>query len=415
MNILMYSHDTYGLGHIRRSMALARNIRDAGEHNVLIITGSPIAGRFDFPQGIDFIRVPGMIKQTNDLYVPHSIKVEPAMALGIRQDIILATVRRFKPALFLVDKAPLGLKREVVPSLEWLRRERPETRVVLGLRDIMDSAESTVAEWREKRIYEALDKLYSEIWVYGSRDIYDPVREYEIPDNIAAKMHFTGYIPRQIPRAQHRPRIRRSMSVAPDDTFVLVTAGGGGDGRKVVDTYLTMLETLPHPKLKSMIVTGPMLAEDAYDELATRARRLKVRICKFYRKMEKAILAADCVVSMGGYNTMCEIICAARPALIIPRSKPRTEQIMRSRIFARRGMLEYIPWETVNRVEMREKLLTILENPARYIQCMHDFPMTAFEVINERVCQCKPENAGVVSCGSDPMWMPDYFQDAPAV
>ena len=58
MNILMYSHDTYGLGHIRRSMALARNIRDAGEHNVVIITGSPIAGRFDFPQGIDFIRVP---------------------------------------------------------------------------------------------------------------------------------------------------------------------------------------------------------------------------------------------------------------------------------------------------------------------------------------------------------------------
>ena len=385
MNILMYSHDTYGLGHIRRSMALARNIRDAGEHNVVIITGSPIAGRFDFPQGIDFIRVPGMIKQNNDLYVPHSIKVEPAMALGIRQDIILATARRFEPALFLVDKAPLGLRREVVPTLEWLRRERPETRVVLGLRDIMDSAASTVAEWREKRIYEALDKLYSEIWVYGSRDIYDPVREYEIPDNIAAKMHFTGYIPRQIPRAQHRPRIRRSMSVAPDDTFVLVTAGGGGDGRKVVDTYLTMLETLPHPKLKSMIVTGPMLAEDAYDELAARARRLKVRICKFYRKMEKAILAADCVVSMGGYNTMCEIVGAARPSLIIPRSVPREEQIIRARLFAARGLLEFIPWETVEPAPMLECILKLLRDAPAYEAALASFPMTAFDTIKSRI------------------------------
>ncbi len=385
MNILMYSHDTYGLGHIRRSMALARNIRDAGEHNVVIITGSPIAGRFDFPQGIDFIRVPGMIKQNNDLYVPHSIKVEPAMALGIRQDIILATARRFEPALFLVDKAPLGLKREVVPTLEWLRRERPETRVVLGLRDIMDSAASTVAEWREKRIYEALDKLYSEIWVYGSRDIYDPVREYEIPDNIAAKMHFTGYIPRQIPRAQHRPRIRRSMSVAPDDTFVLVTAGGGGDGRKVVDTYLTMLETLPHPKLKSMIVTGPMLAEDAYDELAARARRLKVRICKFYRKMEKAILAADCVVSMGGYNTMCEIVGAARPSLIIPRSVPREEQIIRARLFAARGLLEFIPWETVEPAPMLECIQKLLRDAPAYEAALASFPMTAFDTIKSRI------------------------------
>ena len=385
MNILMYSHDTYGLGHIRRSMALARNIRDAGEHNVVIITGSPIAGRFDFPQGIDFIRVPGMIKQNNDLYVPHSIKVEPAMALGIRQDIILATARRFEPALFLVDKAPLGLRREVVPTLEWLRRERPETRVVLGLRDIMDSAASTVAEWREKRIYEVLDKLYSEIWVYGSRDIYDPVREYEIPDNIAAKMHFTGYIPRQIPRAQHRPRIRRSMSVAPDDTFVLVTAGGGGDGRKVVDTYLTMLETLPHPKLKSMIVTGPMLAEDAYDELAARARRLKVRICKFYRKMEKAILAADCVVSMGGYNTMCEIVGAARPSLIIPRSVPREEQIIRARLFAARGLLEFIPWETVEPAPMLECILKLLRDGPVYEAALASFPMTAFDTIKSRI------------------------------
>jgi predicted glycosyltransferase len=380
----MYSHDTYGLGHIRRSMALAQNILTE-EHNILILTGSPIVGRFDFPHGIDFVRIPGMIKQNNDLYVPHSIKVDPEMALTIRQNIILATAQAFKPSLFLVDKAPLGLKREVVPTLRWLREHCPQTHVVLGLRDIMDSPKSTITEWRKKNIYEALDTLYSEIWVYGSRDIYDPVQEYDIPAHIALKMHFTGYIPRQIPRFQHRPRLRRDMNIAPGEKFVLVTAGGGGDGYKVVDTYLTMLETLPHPPFKSMIVTGPMLAENLYDQLAARARKLKVRICKFYRKMEKAILSADCVVSMGGYNTMCEIVCAARPSLIIPRSVPREEQLIRARLFAERGLLEFIPWETVQPAPMLERIEKLLHEPGPYEAALANFPMTAFEVINQRI------------------------------
>ena len=384
MNILMYSHDTYGLGHIRRSMALAQNILNE-EHNIIILTGSPIVGRFDFPHGIDFVRIPGMIKQNNDLYVPHSIKVEPEMALAIRQNIILATAQAFRPSLFLVDKAPLGLKREVVPTLRWLREHCPETQVVLGLRDIMDSSVSTITEWRAKNIYAALDTLYTEIWVYGSRDIYDSIREYEIPDHVAAKMHFTGYIPRQIPRMRHRPRIRRGMGIAPDEKFVLVTTGGGGDGYKVVDTYLTMLETLPRQPFKSMIVTGPMLAEDLYDQFAARARKLKVRICKFYRKMEKAILAADCVVSMGGYNTMCEIVCAARPSLIVPRSTPREEQLIRARIFAEKGLLEYIPWETVEAGPMRDRIETLLADTATYEEALQAFPMTAFDVINSRI------------------------------
>lgn len=384
MNILMYSHDTYGLGHIRRTLALAKSILQ-DQHNIIIITGSPLVGRFDIPHGIDFVRIPGMIKHNNELYLPHSIKVEPALALAIRSDIILATAKAFQPGLFLVDKAPLGLKNEIVPTLRWLHDNSPQTRLVLGLRDIMDSPESTIKEWREKKIYEALEKLYSEIWVYGSRDIYDPVEEYAMPQALAERVHFTGYIPRQIPLVRNRPRLRRTMGIRPEEKFVLVTTGGGGDGYKVLDTYLTMLESLPQQKFRSMLVTGPLLAEDLYDQLAARAHKLKVRIVKFYRKMEKAILAADCVVSMGGYNTMCEIICAGRPSLVIPRSTPREEQLIRARLFAARDLLEFIPWEKVAAPEMAQKLSLLLENSARYEEPLGQFPMTAFEVINSRI------------------------------
>jgi hypothetical protein len=133
-NILMYSHDTHGLGHIRRNMAIANHLRDA-DTNVLILTGSPIAGRFQFPQQADFVRIPGMIKKTNDDYQSLSIRIEQEKALAVRTNIILATARTFQPNLFIADKEPLGLIREVLPTLEWFKESSPSTVTILGLRD----------------------------------------------------------------------------------------------------------------------------------------------------------------------------------------------------------------------------------------------------------------------------------------
>ena len=151
-NILMYSHDTYGLGHIRRAMAIASNLRDP-HINILILTGSPIAGRFAFPDQIDFVRIPGMIKSTNEQYLPLSIKIDPEHALNIRKNIITATAKAFRPHLFIVDKEPLGLKKEILPTLQWFRRSLPSTRTILGLRDIMDESSVIKSDWKEKRVY----------------------------------------------------------------------------------------------------------------------------------------------------------------------------------------------------------------------------------------------------------------------
>lgn len=104
IRILMYSHDTYGLGHIRRSLAIAKSIRSVPA-SVLIVTGSPLVGRFVIPEGIDFVRIPGMIKVTNEEYTPLSMKLPSSYVISIREDIILATAKSFRPHFFIVDKA----------------------------------------------------------------------------------------------------------------------------------------------------------------------------------------------------------------------------------------------------------------------------------------------------------------------
>jgi predicted glycosyltransferase len=390
-NILMYSHDTYGLGHIRRTMAIASHLLGP-RINILILTGSPIVGRFTFPDRIDFVRIPGMIKKTNDEYLPLSIKINARHVLDIRKNIITATAKAFQPHLFIVDKEPLGLKKEVLPTLRWLRRCRPDTRSILGLRDIMDDAVTVKKDWKRKRVYEHLEMLYSEIWIYGNREFYDPIAEYDISESVSQKMHFTGYIPRKIPSKDAVRTVKKELGLKDGEKLVVVTTGGGGDGFRVMDTYLGMLESFSHtPPFKSVLITGPFMPKQSRRDVFKRARRMGVRTYHFYRQMEKIFAAADIVVSMGGYNTLCEILGQGTISLVIPRETPRQEQIIRARAFHRQGLVDYIPWADYAPDILRDKILHLLENPEPYREAISRFKFTGIETMQRRLVnfRCK--------------------------
>jgi predicted glycosyltransferase len=391
-NIIMYSHDTYGLGHIRRTMAIASQLRSPNT-NVLILTGSPIVGRFAFPDQVDFVRIPGMIKKTNEEYLPLSIKINTGHALDIRKKIIIATVKAFQPHLFIVDKEPLGLKKEILPTLKWLRKCCPNTRTVLGLRDIMDDAETVKDNWKKKGIYQALDTYYSEIWTYGIRDYYDPVKEYGIPENISRKIRFTGYIPREVKSRKDTMRERKRHRIRQKDKLVVVTIGGGGDGYPVMNAYLSMLEhqgvDVPY---RSILITGPFMPKDQRKEIFKRSRKLKVKVFHFYRQMEKILAAADLVISMGGYNTVCELMSQKTVSLLIPRDTPRLEQTLRAKCFTQRNLMDYIPWNQVSPEVLHEKIDYLLKKPEEYRDAMSKFTMTGFDIMRERIQVFRTQN-----------------------
>jgi len=383
-NILMYSHDTYGLGHIRRTMAIAQHLRGRGV-NVLILTGSPLVGRFDFPDGIDFVRIPGMIKKTNEEYQPLSIRLSARQALNIRRNIIIATAKSFQPHLFIVDKAPMGLKREVLPTLKWLKRRMPQSRTILGLRDIMDDAESTRREWREKGIYDVLDQYYSEIWVYGNQKYYDPITEYAVPDQVSSKMVFTGYIPRNVPRRGKMAEMREEERLTQKERLVLVTTGGGGDGYPLMDAYLSMLENMVNPPFRSILVSGPFMPRDMREEVHKRAHKVKARFHHFHRNMEALMGLADVVVSMGGYNTTCEILSLGKPSLVVPREEPRLEQRIRAEVFKSHGLIDFLPWPELSPDALAEKVTALIANPGACCPGISEFHFTGLEVISSRL------------------------------
>ena len=390
-NILMYSHDTYGLGHIRRTMAIAAQLRKS-DINILILTGSPIAGRFTFPRQVDFVRIPGMIKHSNEEYQPLSIKIDARQALRIRKNIITATAQTFRPDIFIVDKEPLGLKKEVLPTLEWLKRHRPQSCSILGLRDVMDHRSVVRKDWKKKGVYKILDRLYDEIWVYGNRDLYDAVDEYAVEDAVRRKVVFTGYIPRKVPGKKDVARLKKRIVSQAAPKLVLVTTGGGGDGYAVMDNYMRMLESEPRADgFTSVLVSGPFMPKDLRLQISARARRLGIKFHQFYRQMEKLIAAADVVVSMGGYNTVCEILTQQTVALLIPRESPRREQLIRAQAMAAQGLLDFIPWHELTPENLGRQLFKLLAAPEPFRQAMAQFPLAGLATMQRRLTRLRAE------------------------
>jgi len=337
--ILIYSHDSFGLGHLRRCRAIAHSLVEADPAvSVLILSGSPIIGSFDFRSRVDFVRVPGVIKLRNGEYVSLNLHIDIDDTLAMRSSIIRHTADIFDPDLLIVDKEPLGLRGEVRDTLDLLQRRG--TALILGLRDVMDDPEALESEWERKHAVPALSEYYDEIWVYGLSQICDPLVGLSVPQSVRRRMAYTGYLRRGAVELQVAPEVQGIIG----SDFLLVTPGGGGDGERLIDLVLSAYEydgAIPFPAL---LVFGPFMLPEQRAAFADRASRLNnVRAITFNARLESLMARAAGVVAMGGYNTFCEILSFDKRALIVPRTAPRLEQFIRAQRAAGLGLLTMLP------------------------------------------------------------------------
>jgi len=336
--ILIYSHDTFGLGHLRRCRTLAHALVDRFKQlSVLILSGSPIIGSFDFRARVDFVRVPGVVKLRNGEYTPLNLHLDIGETLLLRASIIKHTAEIFAPDVFIVDKEPVGLRGEVLETLKMLKRRG--TRLVLGLRDVMDEPRVLEPEWQRKKVLPALRDLYDEIWVYGLPQICDPLEGIDIPQRVRRKMVYTGYLHREVPTHGAPPRL-------PDicqKPYVLVTTGGGGDGDGLIEWVLRAYEHDPLLPYPALLVLGPFMQAERQREFMERAAKLKrVDTITFHGQLETLVSRAVGVVAMGGYNTFCEVLSLDKRALIVPRTEPRLEQHIRASRAAELGLVSIL-------------------------------------------------------------------------
>ncbi|MGF1552654.1 MAG: glycosyltransferase family protein [Paracoccaceae bacterium] len=334
LRALLYSHDTFGLGHLRRSRtvatALVEGLPDA---SALIVTGSPIAGRFDFPPRVDHVRLPGVVKQADGRYTASSLTLDIDAMARLRGAVIEAAAAEFAPDLVIVDKEPWGFRHELAPSLARLKAQG--ARLVLGLRDVLDEEDALAREWERKGALEAIERLYDEIWVYGDAEVHRPLAGLGLSARMEARTVYAGYLRRESPDWPAAPE-----GEEPEAPYVLVTTGGGGDGAALVDWVIRAYEADARLAPLAYVVYGPFLAAHHRAEFDARVTALGGRVVAigFTSRLERLMERAAGVVAMGGYNTFCEILSADRPAVIVPRTRPRREQLIRALAAERLGL-----------------------------------------------------------------------------
>jgi predicted glycosyltransferase len=155
---------------------------------------------------------------------------------------------------------------------------------------------------------------------------------------------------------------------------------------------MKMAESGPLP-FRTVMVSGPFVPKPRQDELADRARRSGIAFKTFHNKPEKLMANADVVVSMGGYNTICEVLSQRKVTLVIPRDTHRMEQLIRARMLQREGLADFIEWDRMSPSLMLGRILALLENPAPWKQAMENFALTGLETIKQRLAAFRQETA----------------------
>lgn len=342
LRVALYSHDTMGIGHVRRNLLIGRTLAEPpGGATILLIAGAQQASVFSIPAGLDCLTLPALRKEEDGHYEPRSLDISLEELTLLRATSIGAALAAFDPDVLIVDKVPRGARNELDLTLSRLRAHG-RTRCILGLREILDDPSTVRREWLMAGNDRVIRDCYDAVWVYGDPVVYDPVREYRFSPEVAAKVRYTGYLDR-------RERLRLSGA---DDTdrlavlnlppgeLVLCAVGGGQDGACLAEAFSEVI--LP-PRTNAVLVTGPFMPLEVQRRLRLRAAgNPRMRVLEFVAEPELLLSRADRVVAMGGYNTISEILSYEKRALIVPRVSPRREQLIRAERLRELGLVEML-------------------------------------------------------------------------
>jgi predicted glycosyltransferase len=393
--LLFYSHDTYGLGHLRRTLAVAHSLRSRRDFSQLIATGSPLAHRFRLPVGADYVKLPSVAKVGRDEYEPRHLAMPFRAISDLRRDLLVSVARHFRPRLLVVDNVPGGLKGELIPTLHYLKSI--SCRLVLGLRDIVDEPELVRRAWAEDGSHELLEELYDRILVYGEREIFDLPTEYGFSAEAAAKTRFVGYLGRAR-GVRTREQVRASLGVG-SGRLALVMAGGGEDGYELLRTAIGAVELQRHgSSFEWLLLGGPMLPEDHRRQLLARVRGRSVVYRDFVDDVASYLQAADVVVSMGGYNSVCELLSLRTPALIVPRVWPRREQLMRAQALSQFDLLHWLDPSELAPGRLLREMSGLLDDPPRPARLRMNGLAAAADAVDE-LLEVAPADAPLARAG----------------
>jgi predicted glycosyltransferase/glutathione synthase/RimK-type ligase-like ATP-grasp enzyme len=357
--VAMYSQGMVGFGHIRRNASIAQALRGSPLQPAIVMMAEAWqAGALPMPPGVDCVTLPALRREPDGSYNPRFLlDVSDRDLIALRSRVIGGAIEVFEPDILIVDHLPLGVANELTATLQRLRR-RGRTRCVLGVREVLYDPETVRRTWADQANMDAIRDYYDAVWIYGDPAVYDPVREYQLPNHIVDRARYTGYVD-QRPRLGFAAQAATFVANLPPGPLALCLVGGGHDGAAVAEAFLRA--DLPHG-MTGVVVTGPLMPGEKRERMRQGGTK-NLRVLDFVPDTTPLVERADRIVSMGGYNTICEILSFEKHALIVPRVHPEPEQWIRARRLQEMGLLDVLHPEALTPAALTDWLARDLGTP----------------------------------------------------
>ena len=319
---VFFSHDGYGVGHVRRNALIADEILSQDpEADITLVTGVRRLPAWAVDPRISVVLIPPLVKGPAGLYGNDTLSFEETVIR--RSQVFAGVLARVEPHVVVVDRHPFGIGGELRSAL-LAQRERGTT-LVLGLRDILDDP-STVKREMAGAGWDDVGAIFDEILVYGAADFCDHQLEYGLPFD---RPTYCGWVVETPPAARRR------------DRFVTVAAGGGGDGDRVFRLGVAVLEA--RPRWRGVLAAGPYAdVQDLATVVAASPASGRARLVEDAAGCPELFARSAAAIQMAGYNSTFEALAAGLRPILVPRCQPRREQLIRAERLAERGLADVV-------------------------------------------------------------------------
>jgi predicted glycosyltransferase len=330
VTIVLYCQYVWGMGHLFRSVELARAL--SGHRVVLVAGGQEVA--LDLPGHVELVRLPPLFMDEHFTALIPGVTGRSVEAIQQeRREALAALFERARPEVFIVELYPFGRSAfgfELEPLLTAIRRDSyGRVRTVCSIRDVL--VEKRDVPSYEARVVDALNRWFDLLLVHSDERLLPLDDTFSRIGDIRAPKVYTGFVAQQ-PDPEKGRELRRELGLEPGQKLVVASSGGGRAGYHLLKSVLTACRQLrSRRRLQLALFTGPFMADEEFNDLQAMAGE-GLFVQRFTRRFLDFLSAADLSVSLAGYNTCMNLLVTGVPALVLPYARQREQPLRVERL-----------------------------------------------------------------------------------
>ena len=341
--ILVYTHNSIGLGHAFRTLAVITGIKKwRPDIDFLVISGTSIQQIF-FKEGIEVIKLPSIKldidRQDSPMYSRYLSGFDLEAIFDFRQSLIMRTFDFFQPDALIIEHNMTGQMSELIPLLmkKWMRKGGPvDFALVHVCRGIMKWVPLLKIPYQNPRHRSEsinIGELYDFMYVLEDREVIDINKEFLGNDpDLEKKIRYLGKITNKVYGELPSRDETLERFCLTDRKIILISLGRNNRVGALAGSILEGLEkTGLRTSHQVVMVLDPYLDSELSQSLRDHPLSKGVRFVPFLPDLVDLIHHSDLVISRAGYNIVNEILLTGAKAILVPESHGGGEQEMRAR------------------------------------------------------------------------------------